>query len=77
MAKVIIDGKEYELRHFISESLAKSDSVNYRDVDSTIDYISNLIDSLSETISLLYEKKLLNVDDVKRIIKLPEINIID
>lgn len=77
MVKIIKQNKEVELKNFIVESLMKSDSANYRDVDSAIDYISNLFESLSETISLLYEKKILDINDIKKITNNQEIKIID
>ena len=69
LAKVIINDKEVELREYIKDELVKSDPSSIRDVERSIDYFMNLIESLSEMITLLYEKKLLNVDDVRKIIK--------
>ncbi|MDA3861395.1 MAG: hypothetical protein PF445_09230 [Melioribacteraceae bacterium] len=77
MAKIIKHDKEVELKSFVVESLMKSDSANFRDVDSAIDYISNLFDSLSETISILYKKKILDIRDIKRITNNQEIKPID
>ena len=77
MVKIIKYNKKVELKNFIIESLMKSDSANYRDVDSVIDYISNLFESLSETISLLFEKKILDINDIKKITNNQEIKIID
>ena len=77
MAKIISNGKEVELREYILKSLAKTDSTSIRDVDRSIDYFLNLVEPFSEMITLLYDKKLLNVDDVRKIIKSQEISIID
>ncbi len=77
MIKIIQQNKKVELKNFIIESLMKSDSANYRDVDSAIDYISNLFDSLGETIALLYEKKILDISDIKKITNNQEIKTID
>jgi hypothetical protein len=77
LAKIISNGKEVELREYILKSLAKTDSTSIRDVDRSIDYFLNLVEPFSEMITLLYDKKLLNVDDVRKIIKSQEISIID
>lgn len=73
MAKIKVNGKEKDLREFLIETLGKSDSSNFRDVDSAIDYISNIIEISSDLILTLYEKKVLNVDDIKKLLKRPDI----
>ena len=77
MVKIIQRNKEVELKTFIVESLMKSDSANFRDVDSVIDYISNLFGSLGKTIALLYEKKILDISDIKKITNNQEIKTIE
>jgi hypothetical protein len=70
--KIIIDKKEGDLKNQLIESLAKSDSKNFRETESAIDYISNLIEFLSESIVVLYEKKILDDNDIRRILKVKE-----
>lgn len=73
MAKIKVNGNEKDLAEFLIELLGKSDSRNFRDVDSTIDYISNILEFSSNLIIILFEKKVLNVDDIKRLLKRPDI----
>ena len=77
MAKIISNGKEIELGEYVLECMDKTDPTSIRDVDRSIDYFLNLVVPFSELITVLYEKKLLNVDDVRRVLKSQEINIID
>jgi len=73
LAKIKVNGKEKDLKEFLIETLGESDSSNFRDVDSAIDYISNIIEFSSDLILTLYEKKVLNVDDIKKLLKRPDI----
>jgi len=77
LSKVVKDNKEVDLKNYIIESMTKTDSLNIRQVENTIDYIANIFESLSETIVLLYEKGILNADDISKIVKEQKINIVD
>jgi len=69
LAKVKINKNEKDLREYLIETLEKSNSRNYRDVDGAIDYISNILEFSSDLMIILYEKKILNADDIKRLLK--------
>lgn len=69
MSKVIIDSKEVDLKNYITSKLTKSDSMNFRDVDSAIDYITNLVETIGEIILVLYDKKLIDEKDLEKILK--------
>lgn len=75
MTKIIVNEKEKDLREFIIDTLGNSNSSNFRDVDSAIDYISNIFQFSSELLITLYEKKILSIDDLKRILKVTKMNI--
>jgi len=69
LSKVIIDSKEVDLKNYITSKLTKSDSMNFRDVDSAIDYITNLVETIGEIILVLYDKKLIDEKDLEKILK--------
>jgi hypothetical protein len=69
MIKIIDDGKEKELKELILNLLTNSSSSGFREVDGLINYISNILEGLSETVEILYEKGILDINDISRITK--------
>ena len=59
---------KHDLYSFIYKNLSASDYAEFRDVDSLIDIISNLLEHQSRLLTVLYEKGVISESELKQVL---------